>query len=64
MQGVVLFVIFAVALAMMVVDLAYPLLDPRVRYERAQAMKGLSSHLRLPSSSASALMLLALIAGV
>ena len=47
-QGVVLFVIFAVALAMMLVDFAYPLLDPRVRYERAQAMKGLLSHLRMP----------------
>jgi peptide/nickel transport system permease protein len=35
-QGVVLFIIFAVALTMMLVDLAYPLLDPRVRYERAQ----------------------------
>jgi peptide/nickel transport system permease protein len=32
-QGVVLFVIFAVALTMMLVDLAYPLIDPRVRYE-------------------------------
>lgn len=35
-QGVVLFVIFGVALTMMLVDLAYPLLDPRVRYERAR----------------------------
>ncbi len=35
-QGVVMFIIFAVALTMMVVDLAYPLLDPRVQYGRAQ----------------------------
>ena len=35
-QGVVLFVIFAVAFTMMVIDLAYPLLDPRVRYARSQ----------------------------
>lgn len=30
-QGVVLFIILAVALAMLIVDLAYPLIDPRVR---------------------------------
>jgi peptide/nickel transport system permease protein len=35
-QGVVLLIIFAVALTMMLVDLAYPLLDPRIRYERAR----------------------------
>lgn len=35
-QGVVLFIIFAVSLTMLVVDLAYPLLDPRVRYERSR----------------------------
>jgi peptide/nickel transport system permease protein len=35
-QGVVLFIIFAVALMMLLVDLAYPLLDPRIRYERAR----------------------------
>jgi ABC-type dipeptide/oligopeptide/nickel transport system permease component len=33
---VVLFIIFAVALMMLLVDLAYPLLDPRIRYERAR----------------------------
>lgn len=32
-QGVVLFVIFGVALATLVVDLVYPLLDPRIRYQ-------------------------------
>jgi peptide/nickel transport system permease protein len=35
-QGVVLIIIFAVALMMLLVDLTYPLLDPRIRYERAR----------------------------
>lgn len=34
-QGVVLFIILAVATAMLLVDLAYPLIDPRVRTRRA-----------------------------
>jgi ABC-type dipeptide/oligopeptide/nickel transport system permease component len=29
-------IIFAVALMMLLVDLTYPLLDPRIRYERTQ----------------------------
>ena len=35
-QGVVLMIIFAVAVMMLLVDLTYPLLDPRIRYERAR----------------------------
>jgi peptide/nickel transport system permease protein len=33
-QGVVLFVILSVGLALLLIDLVYPLLDPRIRYER------------------------------
>jgi len=32
-QGVVLFIILSVALATLIVDLAYPLIDPRIRYQ-------------------------------
>jgi peptide/nickel transport system permease protein len=34
-QGIVLFIIVSVALTMLLVDLLYPLLDPRVRYEES-----------------------------
>jgi peptide/nickel transport system permease protein len=34
-QGSVLLIIFAVALANFVIDMVYPLIDPRIRYERA-----------------------------
>jgi len=36
-QGSVLLIVFAVALANFVIDLAYPLIDPRIRYERASS---------------------------
>jgi peptide/nickel transport system permease protein len=32
-QGVVMFIIFSVALATLIVDLTYPILDPRIRYQ-------------------------------
>jgi peptide/nickel transport system permease protein len=35
-QGVVLMIIFAVALMMLLVDLTYPLLDPRIRYQQVR----------------------------
>jgi peptide/nickel transport system permease protein len=31
--GIVLFIVIGVAIMMLVVDLVYPLLDPRIRYE-------------------------------
>jgi peptide/nickel transport system permease protein len=31
--GITLFLIFAVAIFMLIVDIIYPLLDPRIRYE-------------------------------
>ncbi len=34
-QGIVFFLIFAIALATFMLDLTYPLLDPRIRYEKA-----------------------------
>lgn len=34
-QGSVLLIIFAVALANFIIDVAYPLIDPRIRYEQA-----------------------------
>ena len=34
-QGGVLLIVFAVALANLVIDIAYPLIDPRIRYQRA-----------------------------
>ena len=34
-QGVVLFIVFSVAFATLIVDLIYPLLDPRIRYSVA-----------------------------
>jgi len=34
-QGVVMFVIVSVALATLIIDLIYPLLDPRIKYEEA-----------------------------
>jgi peptide/nickel transport system permease protein len=34
-QGVVMLVIISVALATLITDLIYPLLDPRIRYEEA-----------------------------
>jgi len=34
-QGGILLIIFSVALANFVIDIAYPLIDPRIRYERA-----------------------------
>ena len=34
-QGGVLLIVFAVALANFVIDMVYPLIDPRIRYERA-----------------------------
>ncbi|HUX87100.1 MAG TPA: ABC transporter permease [Chloroflexota bacterium] len=33
--GVVFFIIFAIALATLVLDLCYPLLDPRIRYQKS-----------------------------
>ena len=33
-QGVTLITIFAVALALFVMDLLYPLIDPRISYDR------------------------------
>jgi ABC-type dipeptide/oligopeptide/nickel transport system permease component len=34
-QGVVLFVILSVGLSLLILDLVYPLLDPRIQYRRA-----------------------------
>jgi peptide/nickel transport system permease protein len=34
-SGVVFFIIVTVSLATLIIDLAYPLLDPRIRYQRA-----------------------------
>jgi peptide/nickel transport system permease protein len=34
-SGIVLIVIVAIALAMMVIDLIYPLIDPRITYQGA-----------------------------
>jgi peptide/nickel transport system permease protein len=34
-QGGVLLIVFTVALANFVIDMVYPLIDPRIRYERA-----------------------------
>jgi peptide/nickel transport system permease protein len=34
-QGGVLLIVFSVALANLVIDIVYPLIDPRIRYERA-----------------------------
>ena len=34
-QGSVLLIILSVALANFLIDIAYPLIDPRIRYERA-----------------------------
>jgi peptide/nickel transport system permease protein len=33
-QGIVFMLIFGVATAVLIVDLAYPLIDPRITYER------------------------------
>jgi peptide/nickel transport system permease protein len=33
-QGIVLVLIFAIALVMLVMDLIYPLIDPRITYQR------------------------------
>ena len=35
MQGIVFFLIVGVALAVFIIDLIYPLIDPRIRHERA-----------------------------
>jgi peptide/nickel transport system permease protein len=32
--GVVFFIILAIALATLIIDLLYPLLDPRIRYQK------------------------------
>ncbi len=32
-QGVVMFIIISVALATLIVDLVYPILDPRIKYQ-------------------------------
>ena len=34
-SGIVLIVIVAIALAMMIIDLVYPLIDPRITYAKA-----------------------------
>ena len=34
-QGVVLFVILSVGLALLILDLVYPLLDPRIQFRKA-----------------------------
>jgi len=32
--GVVFFIVLAIALATLIIDLIYPLLDPRIRYQK------------------------------
>jgi ABC-type dipeptide/oligopeptide/nickel transport system permease component len=34
-QGGVLLIVFSVALANFVIDMVYPLIDPRIRYQQA-----------------------------
>lgn len=35
MQGIIMYVIFAIGLLLLIVDMAYPLIDPRIRYRNA-----------------------------
>jgi len=35
MQGILMFVIVAIGVSLLVIDLLYPLIDPRIRYRKA-----------------------------